>query len=161
MLSPTIWDTQWNQWFGFFIGMQRIPRSNGMLVLVLAVNNDRSREDPRRPRPPRLQGNPRHSHLQIYIPCSRHAIKHQIWCWFVSFLSTFRSHRPQLRRHTKTELPIKDNCSSTEPHTRESAGNTPLFRSRGGGRGWLWYFLMKKKSFLVAQKFEYLYGQLC
>lgn len=35
---------------------------------------------------------------------------------------------------------------SRASHSARSAGNTPLFGSRGGGRGWLCYFLMKKKS---------------
>jgi hypothetical protein len=34
---------------------------------------------------------------------------------------------------------------SRASHSVRNAGNTPLFRSQGGGRGWLCYFLMKKK----------------
>jgi hypothetical protein len=46
---------------------------------------------------------------------------------------------------------------SRATHPVKSAGNTPLWGIRGGGRGWLCYFLMKKKSLEVAKIFELLW----
>jgi len=47
---------------------------------------------------------------------------------------------------------------SRATHPVKSAGNTPLSGIRGGGRGWLCYFLMKKKSLEVAKIFEVLWS---
>lgn len=46
---------------------------------------------------------------------------------------------------------------SRATHPVKSAGNTPLSGIRGGGRGWLCYFLMKKKGLEVAKIFELLW----
>jgi hypothetical protein len=46
---------------------------------------------------------------------------------------------------------------SRATHSAKSAGNTPLLRIRGGGRGWLCYFLMKRKDLEVAKIFELLW----
>jgi hypothetical protein len=46
---------------------------------------------------------------------------------------------------------------SRATHPVKSAGNTPLSGIRGGGRGWLCYFLMKKKRLRVAKIFELLW----
>jgi hypothetical protein len=46
---------------------------------------------------------------------------------------------------------------SRATHPVKSAGNTPLSGIRGGGRGWLCYFLMKKKRLEVAKIFELLW----
>jgi hypothetical protein len=47
---------------------------------------------------------------------------------------------------------------SRATHPVKSAGNTPLSGIRGGGRGWLCYFLMKKKRLEVAKIFEVLWS---
>jgi hypothetical protein len=61
-------------------------------------------------------------------------------------------------RQTSYQGAAVANYPSPEPHTPKNAGNTPLFRSQGGGRGWLCYFLMKKKKFEVAKIFELLWS---
>ncbi len=46
---------------------------------------------------------------------------------------------------------------SRATHPVKGAGNTPLSGIRGGGRGWLCYFLMEKRKLEAAKIFEVLW----
>ena len=66
--------------------------------------------------------------------------------------STFTPHRPQRRGQHGRQTSYQGACGKAiiihlQSLTLEkSAGNTPLLRIRGGGRGWLCYFLIKRKE---------------